>query len=206
MVTAPGRLVAIALVVMLPLGATAIACTGGDDLAYSGGDGADGGDASSDGRPMVDDSGFLPTKNRDAGPALVRNVDPIACGDPALEPEGGCAPSAGYGCCITGAGGNDNQCAEQVTFSLDPLASFCRGGGDVFVACLGTDGDNLCCWQPVAGNGGFSLRYRAACDQGGFEACDPKAGGGVCLTGGPCKPTTCKGVELGYCVETKPCQ
>lgn len=196
MVTGPGRWLSIGLLTALPIGGAVIACTGGEDVAYSSSGLTS--DAAADGPRNLTEAGFLPTKEGPAKPSPQPTGKPFACGTAGLDLDGGpCDPAAGYGCCLVASGGGvaaNNQCDEQRAYSL---AALCQATNDTFIACLGTDGENLCCWQPQ-GNGRFHARYRSACDSDGFEACDPAAKDG-CLTGGPCEAVSCRGVQVGYC-------
>ena len=155
---------------------TAIACTAGDALVYSGAGspseaGADGGDGGG-----VADGGLLTMPPHDDG-GFVPSIMPLACNGL----DAGCDPTAGMGCCLAGSSdttGNDNACYEQVQHYN---ASACKNDGDVFLACLSSNADSTCCWQPEGSNR-MNTRFRSDCD-GGIEACDPNADGGSCLDG-----------------------
>lgn len=193
----------VACVVALPTAVACLACTAGDELAYSSGSSiGDGGapDAVGSGRIVGDSAVEVPARVADG--AVLPAVAAFAC----TGLSGTCDPTAGMGCCLRNVPGNvgaDNLCFEQVQhFS----ASSCLAQGDVFLACLTSDTDSTCCWQTENG-GAVSTRYRASCKDG-VEACDPGAvGGGVCASGGSCTSVTCKGVLVGYCGGgAPPCQ
>ena len=190
-------------VVALPIAAAFLACTAGDEVAYSSasvnGDG--GPDAVEDTGRIVGDSAVeVPARAPDG--AVLPAIAPIACAGLA----GACDPTAGMGCCLRNLPGNlgaENVCFEQVShFS----ASSCVAQGDVFLACLTSDADSSCCWQ-VETSGAVNTRYRSSCKDA-VEACDPGAvGGGVCAGGGACTSVMCKGVLVGYCGGgAPPCQ
>jgi hypothetical protein len=189
-------------VVALPIAAAVLACTAGDELAYSSAPSTVGGtDAAADTGRVVGDS-MVEVPARVADGATLPGIAPLAC----AGLTGACDPTAGMGCCLRNVPGNvgaDNACFEQVQhFS----SSSCGAKGDVFLACLTSDADNTCCWQSET-SGAMNTRYRASCKDG-VEACDPgAAGGGVCASGGACTAVTCKGVIVGYCGGgAPPCQ
>jgi hypothetical protein len=199
------RAVVLALGLALPLAAAVLACTAGDELAYTSAlASAEGGPGTTDGGA---DTGRLVTgsttdaSERASDGSFFPAIVPIACTGLGSS----CEPTAGLGCCLRNVAGNvggDNLCFEQAqTFG----GTSCHDPGDVFLACLTSDTDSTCCWTTEA-NGTANTRYRAACT-GGVEACDPTVGLGVCSTGAPCTAVTCKGVQVGYCgTGTPPCQ
>ncbi len=200
------RWLRIAAVVGFPAVGAAIACTAGEDIAYqsspiTGDGGVDGPVADGGGRIVGDSTIDVRERTGDSGgfpPSM-----PFKC--TGLDPDAGCDPTAGLGCCLAAASdpvGTGNKCFEQrEAFE----GTQCAAAKDVFIACLSSDSDNTCCWHKEANNT-TNTRYRAACD-GGVEACDPTAdGGGVCAMKAKCNAVTCKGVVVGYCGEgSSPC-
>lgn len=189
----------VAFVVCLPLAGTAIACTAGDALVYSGSSPSEAGvEGGNEGGVAADGSLVTVPSQNDGG--FVPSIMPLACNGL----DAGCDPTAGMGCCLAGSSdttGSNNACYEQVQHYS---ASACKDDGDVFLGCLSSNSDSTCCWQPEGSNR-MNTRFRTDCD-GGIEACDPNADGGSCVTGGACTPTTCKGVVVGYCGGgTPPC-
>jgi hypothetical protein len=209
-VGAPSRTRALLLcvVVALPLAGAAIACNAGDDIAYSAGAGTvtgEGGVPDEGGR-IVLDSSVVPLEPPNDGGTLPKLVT-LAC--PSLDPDGGCDPSAGMGCCLpsSGAGGStaDNMCAEQVQY-FSELTKFCKSTGDVFLTCLASEDDNLCCWR--SGANGTKYTTRTSTCAGGVESCDPNALGGAstCTNGQLCVKAKCRGIDVGACGEAPPCK
>ncbi len=195
------RSYAFVCVLALPIAAAIVACTAGDELAYTPASGAEAGPSTAEdaGRVVGDSSVVIGPRAADG--AVLPGAAPIAC----TSLGEACDPSAGMGCCLKNVASNtgaDNLCFEQLQHFG---GSSCIAAGDVFLACLASVDDNRCCWQTEP-NGTVDTRYRAACD-GGVEACDPSADGGVCATGGACTSATCKGVVIGYCGGgAPPCQ
>ncbi len=188
---ARSRALLLAFVVGLPMAGAAIACTAGDPISYASGavtfaeagddGGRDGGGVIMS-RPPIGDGGIAP---------LIGN--PITCSS--LDPDGGCDPTAGMGCCLAGTPvGGTNTCVPQAQhFS----GQACKDDHDVFLACLASTTDSTCCWQRE-GDNRMNTRYRTDCD-GGVEACDSTADGGSCTSGGTCTQMVCKGVVVGFC-------
>lgn len=180
------------------------ACTAGDDLAYQS-------------SALTPDTGIVPVPVAESGietrpPANDGGTLPAptmsAC--PLLDPDGGCDPQAGLGCCLPSTGGS-NVCTEQAQYYAGKM---CGAPGDVFVSCLASNADSTCCWQGGP-NGTVGTRYRVSCtaDAGGpnVEACDPNANpdaGSPCTTtGGTCNIVSCRGIMVGYCGNgPSPCQ
>lgn len=197
------RVLLVAFVVGLPVAGAAIACTAGDPIAYSAaamsGAGADGGDGGGGGGGGPADGSLLTVPSQNDG-GFVPAIQHLSCNGF----DAGCDPTAGMGCCLAGSSdttGSNNACLEQVQHYN---STACKDPGDVFLGCLGSDTDSVCCWEPE-GSDRKNTRFRADCD-GGVEACDPNADGGSCSTGGTCMPTICKGVVVGYCGGgTPPC-
>lgn len=182
-----------AFVVCLPVSGAAIACTAGDALVYSAAavEAGAGGDAATEGG-VTGDGGLLTEPPQTDG-GLVPSIRQISCSGL----DAGCDPTSGMGCCLAASSdttGNDNACLEQAQHYG---AAGCKGAGDVFLGCFGSNDDSTCCWQPEEENR-MNTRFRTDCD-GGIEACDPNADGGSCVTGGACTPVLCKGVLVGYC-------
>jgi len=193
------------IVVGVPLAAAMIACTAGQ-LAYTAAASSSdaGGDTSvvGEGGSPTEGDGALITVPSVSDGGIVPSLRTVACSS--LDPDGGCDPTAGSGCCLASSSdgtGSDNTCVDQVQHFGGKA---CTNPGDVFLACLGSTDDSVCCWQPEADNR-MNTRYRTDCD-GGVEACDPLADGGSCSNGEVCTPKTCKGVMIGYCGAGKaPC-
>lgn len=204
MVSAGGRTRAllIALAAALSLGAGILACTAGDEVAYAAPDvGSEAGlDGADDGGRFVGEGSVAMVSPQNDGGVLPTPA-PIAC----AGLDSGCDPSAGKGCCLVSVNndlGDKNACFDQVQHFGGPK---CNAPGDVFLSCLSSDGDSLCCWHKET-DGTSDTRFRVDC-RGGVEACNPGADGGACATGGPCTQATCKGVVVGYCGGgAAPCQ
>ncbi len=179
-----------------PVAAALVACTAGD-LRYTSTSSEAGADTGvvADGGPLSEGDGALFPLPPVSDGGIVASIRSVACSS--LDPDGGCDPTAGSGCCLASSSnptGSDNTCVDQLQHFG---GTACMNAGDVFLACLGSNTDSVCCWQPE-GDGRMNTRYRTDCD-GGIEACDPLADGGSCSNGAVCTPKTCKGVMIGYC-------
>ena len=200
----PLRVCLALLVVSGSAAAAMIACTAGE-LAYSSSGssdaGADTGVVGEGGSSTEGDGALIPSPPVNDG-GIVASIRSVACSS--LDPDGGCDPTAGSGCClafISNSTGDQNTCIDQLQHFG---GTACMNNGDVFLACLGSTNDSVCCWQPEADNR-MNTRYRTDCD-GGVEACDPLAdGGGSCSNGAVCTAKTCKGIVVGYCGGAAPC-
>ena len=180
------------------LAGIAVACTAGDDLVYSSAPGApgEGGAPLEDAGRVVTDSEVDVVERQNDGATLPTSTAPLPCNGLGTA----CDPTAGQGCCLEGpADGTGNACFEQVQVFNGPA---CAAAGSVFLACLASDNDSLCCWEQ-----GKNTRYKASCTTGP-EACDPLAdAGAVCVSGGACNAIVCKGVTVGFCGNAAPpCQ
>lgn len=197
----PSRRVALVAALALPFGALT-ACSV-DELSYTSQSiaQADGGSVpAAEGGPInVVDGGFeaVAPPAKQPFPSPMVNV---ACGG--LDGDaGGCDPTAGLGCCLVASSDpSGNACDSQLQY-FQGNGSICKGANDTFITCVASDDDNTCCWQRSASGINFHTRYRAACADGGTEACDPNGpGGGLCNgVPGDCKTIICGGVTLGFC-------
>jgi hypothetical protein len=199
----PSRTLLLCLVVALPFAGAAIACTPGDEIAYtSSAVTGEGGTPDDSGRIVGDSSVDVIERPSDGGtiPPLVT----VAC--PFLDPDGGCDPTAGMGCCLPKSGAVDsaaaNTCAEQIQF-FSEATTFCKTPGDVFLTCLASDSDNLCCWAAGANGTQYTAR-KSSCEKG-VESCNPLVGGTTCSNGQPCVKAKCKGLDVGACGKAPPC-
>lgn len=196
---APARLLFAACAVILPLGALAVACNAGGELAYTSAlpAGSEGGVLPDDAGRSVADSEVDALPRQNDGAIAPTSSAPLPCSGF----DAGCDPTAGQGCCLKGGAndGTSNACFEQARVFG---GNACNDPGDVFLGCLSSDSDSACCWEP-----GKNTRFRASCT-GGPEACDPLAAtGAVCTLGGACTAIVCKGVTVGYCGSgAPPCQ
>lgn len=194
----------IAFVVGLSAAGAAIACTAGDELVYAGpapAAGSDGGVEAAG--PPVEGGALVGVASQNDG-GLVPSIRQVACSS--LDPDGGCDPTAGMGCCLAAASdtsGSNNGCFDQAQHYA---STACKDDGDVFLTCLASTADSTCCWQRELPTTRMNTRFRTDCD-GGVEACDPESdGGGTCSNGASCTSTVCKGVVVGYCGGgTAPC-
>jgi hypothetical protein len=206
MVTFSTRVLVLAGMIALPVCAL-IACTAGDEIAYqSSALTGDSGIIPDEAGRLVAESGIEVRPPANDGGTLPPTGPVQGC--PIIDPDGGCDTSAGKGCCLpnTGVSSASNTCVDQVDY-FSGLGKTCSQDRDVFLSCIGTDGDNTCCWEPGE-NGTFNTRFRAFCD-GGIEACNPNGpdgGPGICLNGQTCMKKTCKGIDTGGCGADPPCQ
>jgi hypothetical protein len=209
----PSRRLRFVFLLSVPIAGAIAACTAGEEISYQDANLTPDGAVVEAGReggppiPVVDGGFILPIRGFDGSTTIPPLPDgPLPCGTGGLDLEGGaCDPTEGLGCCLLKNGGvpdpASNQCNWQ-GFYFQGGTTFCKTQGDVFLSCLGSDPDSMCCWQND--NAGlFHTRYRANCD-GGFEACNIAAKG-LCSDGTVCQSAFCGGVEVGFCGATSPC-
>src|SRR5215472_16792910 len=153
-------------------------CDTSFDVRYVGTDAADAStgdasDASADAPPdiVVSDDGQL---------AVVVDGSPIGDGGFC-----GCDTNAGEGCCVPGGGGSP-FCTPSITA--------CTGGGGMYVGCIASEYDSLCCWNGGPGAGGATAFASACGDRA--QAC---AATSDCPGGQPCTVSTCHGLSVGAC-------
>ena len=201
---ASGRTIVIAgLFIVLPLCGAVVACTAGDEISYdkAGFGKTDGGDGGADsGIPKVIVPSDAPVRPEVDDGGTYEASAPFPCSDgltPDDQEDGGCQVSSGYGCCLRGASGaKASLCYERVQVEL---GTACHQGGETFLTCLGSRDDSVCCFYKGAGNTTNS-RFRADCDGGIVEACDPTGPSPVrCQNGLGCVAQDCHGVTIGTC-------
>ena len=190
---APGRAILVACVVALPLLGAAIACSGGDEIAYQApGATSEGGAGGGEGGRIVRESGTNAVEPAEAGHIDPSNGLPCSAGLTAADPT--CDWSAGVGCCVRAS---DTACIEGAEYYAH-VKDKCDQAGSVFVSCRQGDDDNVCCWGTDAVTGTKDTHFAATCGANP-ASCDPGADGGSCPNGAKCRTTTCNSVTLGYC-------
>ena len=204
----PTRIAVLIAMVALPVGAL-VACGAGDEIAYTkqAGTGVDSGIVPDEAGRLVGEGGVIETRPANDGGGVPPPLTVSACA--MLDPDGGCDPTAGLGCCLSGDPKNPSFPAACVDLEQYTVGNYCEKAKDVFIACRSSDSDNVCCWGPGAGNT-MIARFRPGCFDGGYESCDPSPSAvqPVCPnTGGGCTPVSCHGIDVGYCGAEKrdPC-
>lgn len=195
----PSRALLLCLVVSLPSFGAAVACTAVDEVAYTSRAVTDEGGLADDAGRIVGDSS-IDVRERPSDGGTLPMLVTLAC--PFLDPDAGCDPSAGMGCCLPKSG-TGNTCAEQVQY-FSQATTFCKAAGDVFLTCVASDPDSLCCWG--AGASGTQHTAKASSCDKGPESCNPLAGGTTCSKGQPCVTAKCNGLDVGACGKAPPCR
>ena len=157
-------------------------CDSSFDVHYVGTDAAEAADASNGDASEASAADALPDihVNDDGQLAVVVDGSPIGDGGFC-----GCDTAAGDGCCVP-AGGGSPFCT--------PSIAACTAGGGMYVGCIASELDSLCCWNGGPGAGGATAFAGACGDRA--QAC---ASTSDCPAGQSCAVATCHGLSVGAC-------